>query len=101
MMDTKERLAQELEKEYQTPSLQILIKRVREGDFDEFQGKYATPLVELVKELRKLGLYSFSRRIINGEFDATKEEAEAWFEKEGKDLLLNDLLKKGHTKPSL
>lgn len=44
---------------------------------------------------RKVGLESIAQRAINGDFDATKEESDAWYEREGKDILVG--LKKANS----
>ena len=86
---TKERLARELEK-LNDPRLKEIIARARVGKYDDYETDVATPQMLLVTELRKLGLNDFVQRVIDGEFDGTKEEAEAWYEREGKHLLLSD-----------
>ncbi|MCL5994490.1 MAG: hypothetical protein M1546_00350 [Chloroflexi bacterium] len=86
---TKERLARELEK-LNDPRLKEIIARARVGKYDDYETDVAAPQMLLVTELRKLGLNDFVQRVIDGEFDGTKEEAEAWYEREGKHLLLSD-----------
>lgn len=88
-LSTKERLAQALEA-LNDPRVKPLIARARDGDFDDYESHSATPQIDLVTELRKLGLTDFAARAMDGEFDGTKEEGEAWYEREGKHLFLSD-----------
>jgi hypothetical protein len=83
-MTTKERLAQAMIAEGCPTGL---IARARAGEFDDFESNSATPIVRLVNELHKAGFRDLAARAIKGEFDATKEEAEAWYQREGKNLL--------------
>jgi hypothetical protein len=48
------------------------------------------PIHLLVDQLRQYGYEKLAQRAINGEWDAQKWEAEEWFEKEGKYLLLDN-----------
>ncbi len=83
-MSTKERLAAELEK---ANAPKEMIHAARAGSYDDFESNSATPIVDLVHDCQQFGLHEFAQRAMNGEFDATKEEAEAWYEREGKDLI--------------
>lgn len=67
-----------------------LALRAKEGEFNEFFGKHATPeilLVDLLHERRsdqslpkplRLAAHNIRLRIINGDFDAGIEESEEW-----------------------
>jgi len=83
MLRTKERLAQVLH----AAGLFEMEKAARAGRYDDYEGESATPIVDLVHDLQAAGKSDLAARAMNGEFDATKEEAEAWYEREGKDLL--------------
>ena len=80
---TSERLARALE----GAGLYEMAKKARTGYYDDFRSPLATPIVQLVQDLRAHGKHDLARRAMNGEFDATREEAEAWYEREGKDLI--------------
>jgi len=80
---TSERLAQVLHSE----GLFEMEKKARSGYYDDFKSPLATPIVQLVIDLEAAGKRELANRARNGEFDATKQEAEAWFEREGKDLI--------------
>jgi len=82
-MKTKDRLAEVLEKE----GLKDMADRARAGYYDDFESELAMPIGQLVSDLNGAGKYDLAKRAINGEFDGTKEEGDAWFQKEGKDLL--------------
>jgi hypothetical protein len=52
--------------------------KARSGYYDDFKSPLATPIVQLVKDLQKAGQHEIAKRAMNGEFDATREESEAW-----------------------
>lgn len=83
-MSTKEKLARAM-RTYNAPDK--LIADALAGKFDDFESESATPIINLVGECRLLGLNELAERAINGEFDATEEEAKAWHEREGKFLI--------------
>lgn len=83
MMRTKERLAQVLH----AVGLFAMEGKAREGYYDDVESPLATPIVQLVTDLRALGRDDLAGRAISGEWDATKEEGNDWFQREGKDLI--------------
>jgi uncharacterized protein YecA (UPF0149 family) len=50
--------------------------RAREGEFDDWTSKHATPEIELYHELAQHE--ALRQRLLSGEFDSTKEESDAW-----------------------
>lgn len=84
-MKTKERLAAELEK---ANAPEWMIKNARNGQYDDFESSSGSPIMQLVSDCSKVGLTELAIRAADGEFDATKEEAEAWYQREGKSLLM-------------
>lgn len=65
--------------------------RARAGEFSDFSSRYAMPKMQLITELRniKSGVYWNNKQmrdrvtevvtaVMNGDFDDTREEAEAW-----------------------
>ena len=54
-------------------------------------GELAAPINQLVYDLRQAGLHGLASLAMEGEFDATKEEGEEWFKKEGAELLTKDI----------
>jgi hypothetical protein len=83
-MATKNKLAEALTTAG-APS--TMIDAALHGEYDDFESKSATPINDLVRDCRRAGLHELATRAMNGEFDGTKEESQAWFEREGKDLL--------------
>lgn len=80
-LPTKERLAQALH----AVGLFDLEKRARTGEFSDFEGPHAMPKVELARELGKYNtapqdtlVRKLRQRVMDGDFDDTKEEGEAW-----------------------
>jgi hypothetical protein len=76
-MPTTERLAVALEA-LDDNRLVGMIHRARHGYYDDYKSTLVQPLVTLVKELHSFGLPGMVQRVIDGEFDSTKKEAEAW-----------------------
>lgn len=76
-INSKERLAAALA-ETGDPKLTKMIERARAGYYHDFESPLATPIMELVKDLRRAGRHDLAKRAAEGEFDATKEEADAW-----------------------
>ncbi len=69
-----------------------LADRARAGEFSDYESQHATPKVFLVSLLVGRGQDHPGRRILaqrirEGEFDDTREEADAWFEAESRHLL--------------
>lgn len=89
-LPTTERLARALE-EVNNPKLASMIVRARSGYYDDYKSPLAAPIITLVADLRGLGLNDLAQRAINGEWDGTPEESQAWFEREGKGLLFSEL----------
>ncbi len=80
---TKERLARTLRE----AGLEDLAQRAAAGEFDDYESPHAMPQLELILELGKRDQTELIDRVSEGEFDGTLEESQAWFEREGKDLL--------------
>lgn len=76
-LPTTERLAQALEAAGD-PRLKPMIDRARQGYYDDYKSPLAAPLVQLAADLRQAGHPELVKRVIDGEFDATPEESEAW-----------------------
>ena len=86
-MSTKEKLAKALT-EVSAPDW--MIKNAQNGQYDDFESQAVNPIMTLVSDCRKTELEELdeiAQRAIDGEFDATKEESDAWYEREGKDIL--------------
>jgi hypothetical protein len=75
-----------------------LAKRAETGEFSDFESNHAVPKIVLVGLLNdiykstanlKRGqmAYNLAREVMEGKWDDTKEEAEAWYQHEGKNLL--------------
>lgn len=82
-MTTKEKLIAALTK---TDAPEDIVNKARVGYYDDFESTIAAPITALVLDCQAAGLNEIACRAISGDFDATKEEAEAWFKREGKDL---------------
>ena len=80
---TKQKLANVLD----GAKLPDLAAEARAGRFDDFESESLTPIVDLVKSLESAGRQDLADRARNGEWDGTREEAEAWYQREGDGLL--------------
>ena len=80
---TKNKLATVLELE----GLHNLAERARRGEFDDYESESATPLMDLEAQLRRHDRPDLAKRVIEGEWDGTQEESEAWFKREGQHLI--------------
>ena len=98
-VSTKEKLAQVLH----ARGLFDMESKARDGYYDDFQSSVATPILQLVNDLRvKAGackdlqirgaIEGLAKRAIAGEFDATKEEADAWAKSPDGRAAFNDLV---------
>lgn len=95
---TKHRLAAVLRER----GLLDMALKAAQGVYDDYESELATPCVQLVTDLKAAGANDLAARAMNGEWDGTTAESEAWFEREGKDLLASDILDKSarrKTKP--
>jgi hypothetical protein len=68
-----------------------MIAKARTGYYDDYRSPLATPVMHLVNDARQNGLLGITQRAMDGEYDGTKEEAEEWFNRIGKDYLSGEL----------
>lgn len=83
-MSTKERLVTALT---EADAPQSMINKARAGYYDDFESTIATPIQSLIQDLRAAGLNELAARAMDGDFDSTAEEGNAWYQREGKSLL--------------
>jgi hypothetical protein len=92
---TKDILAAELRK----IGLNDMADKAAAGYYHDFLSPLATPCVQLAKDLAAVGTYqalALRERHLNGEFDASKEESDAWAQgPEGK-AAFNQLIGSAH-----
>lgn len=86
-MTTKERLASVLQENDCPPDM---VEKARQGYYDDFESPLATPCIQLVADLRALHKHALANRAMHGDFDGTREEAEAWMRREGAALLAGE-----------
>jgi len=55
-----------------------MIAKARAGYYDDYKSPLATPIMQLVRDLSAAGLPELMARATRGDFDANKEEADAW-----------------------
>lgn len=74
-MTTNERIAKVLEA---ASAPKAMVTAARAGCYGDFTSESATPIMDLVRDAQRAGLGGIARRAMDGEFDATREESEAW-----------------------
>lgn len=95
VMNSKEKLALALEEVKRNwddnlrygLKLNDMIKKAREGYYSDYDSPIATPCIQLVIDLTEIEAYDIADRAKEGEFDATKEEADDWYNREGKHIM--------------
>jgi hypothetical protein len=60
-----------------------MIKKARQGYYDDYASPLVAPISQLVFDAKKYGLGDICQRAIEGDFDGTKEEGDEWFRKMG------------------
>jgi hypothetical protein len=94
-MHTTEKLALALE----DAKLSEMASAARKGYYRDFLSPLATPCLQLEADLRAIGTKeseAIRQRHLNGEFDATKEESDAWAESPDGKATFGELTKRGH-----
>lgn len=72
---TSETLALALEEAGAPPDM---IRRAREDYYHDFQSPLAMPEMQLLADARHHGLTSIAEGVMEGRWDASKEESDAW-----------------------
>ncbi len=70
---------------------QDMIEKARRGEYDEFKSDLAFPIRALVEDASRHHLHNIALRAMNGEFDASDEEADAWGKSAEGQATLRDL----------
>jgi len=70
-----------------------MIGKAVTGYYDDFKSQRANNIVALVEDAKKAGLTNIMERAIDGEFDSTREESEAWARSPEGQQVLGELLK--------
>jgi hypothetical protein len=72
---TTEKLARALE---EAGAPLAMIEKARIGYYDDFKSPLAMPETQLLTDARKHGLDDIAQGVLEGRWDATSEEADAW-----------------------
>lgn len=86
---TTERLAAALQAAGVAPAM---VARARAGYYDDYKSPLAFPCMQLVADLEQAGQRDLAARARHGEWDGTKEEAEAWAASPDGQAAFRDLL---------
>jgi hypothetical protein len=93
-MNSKEKLAQALLKYRKVFSpkdvnkIDDMIKKAEDGYYSDYDSPLPTPCIQLIKDLTEIGATSLVEMAKDGEFDATEEESNEWYKREGRALAL-------------
>lgn len=55
-----------------------LADRAAAGEFTDYADTHTCPMTELHRLCRQYGLHGIADRVVNGDFDATKDESDEW-----------------------
>lgn len=89
---TKDRLGDALHE----IGLEEMAQKAYRGEYDDFLSESATNILDLVNDLAKVGTVealALRKRAIDGEFDSTAEESEAWANSPEGQSAFNQLVK--------
>lgn len=93
-MHTKDKLSAALFE----AGLDDMAAKAAAGWYDDYLSPLVTPTTQLVTDLRNAGgaaAMALAQRVIDGDFDATREEAEAWAASQEGQETLGKLMKPG------
>jgi len=93
---TSEKLANFLES-LKDPRLTDMIKKARDGYYDNYKTTIPFPTIQLVLDFEEAGYQELAEEAKKGRWDSQDWEGEEWFEKEGRYLLLGEIQKEGGT----
>jgi hypothetical protein len=78
LIPTKAKLANAIRAFAPDGHLEAMAKQAEAGHYDDFESPLEAPCVQLVRDLRAAGAEDLAKRAMNGEWDATKAESDAW-----------------------
>lgn len=76
-----------------------LVSNARAGQYDDYKSPLPFPIHQLVSDLREAGQHELAQRAIDGEFDATREEADAWAQSPDGQQAFRELFGGGRSAP--
>ncbi len=76
---------------------EVMIRKAEAAQYDDYLADSAFPISDLVNDCRKQGLLAIANRAIDGEFDATKEESDAWAASEDGQAAFRELVQPRRT----
>lgn len=94
MNETTEKLVAALR---EAGASQAMIANAEAAQYDDYLSDSAFPIMDLVVAARAEGLGQIVDRAINGDFDATKEESDAWAASEDGQAIFRELLQPRRT----
>jgi hypothetical protein len=64
----------------------FMIRKARANRYNDYLSDSAHPIIDLVKDATVYNLRDIVEQARDGKYDGTREEANEWFSREGKDL---------------
>ncbi|MBP5971541.1 hypothetical protein HW132_02005 [Brasilonema sp. CT11] len=74
------------------PKLAPIITRAKANYYHDYKSDLMAPIVTLVADLRGAGHEDLAQRAVDGEFDSTKEESDAWAKSSEEKAVFAELL---------
>ena len=65
----------------------FMLRKALEGQYNDYASDSATPILDLVRDATAANLKNIVEAAKAGKYDGTRAESEAWFQREGKDML--------------
>jgi hypothetical protein len=78
-----ERLLEDLEAAH---APRFMLRKACEGQYNDYLSNSATPIMDLVRDATAANLRPIVQWAKAGKYDGTKAEADAWFQREGRQL---------------
>ena len=75
----------------QMEKLNDMIQKAKDGYYSDYDSPLALPCIQLVSDLKEINALALVEAAKSGAFDITKEESDAWYEREGKAMIEKEL----------
>lgn len=66
---------------------QFMIRKALDDEYNDYLSNSPHPIIDLVRDATTWNLRQIVEQARAGKYDGTRAESEAWFEREGKDML--------------
>jgi hypothetical protein len=66
---------------------QFMLRKARDGQYNDYLSESPHPIIDLVRDATIWNLRQIAEQARAGKYDGTRAESEAWFQREGRDML--------------